>query len=832
MRPATVDLGTFGGKSSTAYAINDLGQVVGCADKADGNSHAFRTAANQPINPATDDLGTLGGTYSCAYAINNLGQVVGESDTNTYQQGHAFRTAANAAMNALSDDLGTLGTYDVFGIPYASCEATGINDDGVVVGWCIMGDQISQSSHAFRVEPNGRISSGSELGNLGGIGTEALAINKFGQIAGKSHTPDGVMHAVATAANATSIDPNADLGTMGTPAIYATAINSSGVVVGYYGSRWGDPNSRAFIYKDGKLLDLSDLIDNPPPPWTGVRLSVATGINDAGQIVGYGTFGGFVLIPGVNQPPTVTAYAEPIVMAGSLVSLSGAVSDDNFPGTTLKTTWDQVSGPDGACICEPSAVNTMAWFFEPGTYTLRLAVSDGEFFSHADVTIQVVPNAPPTVTVEANATVIMPQALTLSGTVSDDGLPGGPISTQWGCISGPDCGLAFEDSNRLNTSAYFFGPGTYTLRLWASDGMDWDYADITVQVLPNTPPTVAIQADSTIILPNRLTLSATVSDDGSPGGPISTQWMCLNGPCGFEDSNSLNTIAYFYWPGTYTLRLSAFDGVDCGYCDVTVQVLPNAPPKVEVQSEATVTLPNVLSLSATVSDDGSPGGPISTQWMCISDPGSVAFEDSNSLNTSAYFYRPGTYTLRLSAFDGVDCGYADVTVQVKDAASPSVHIAVDPTVTVPGPLSLVGSLSDDASPPGSILMTWSMVTGPGAVTFADGGAAATTATFSRVGTYVLRLAASDSDQTAASDVTLTVNQDLRGDFSGDGQVDGSDFLIWQRNYNHGTAASGAPIVDANFNDPNYAKKNGDANGDGKTDGSDYLIWQQDYVYEH
>ena len=72
------DIGTFGGTSSRANGINNRGQVVGYAyTSGDATYHAFRTAANQPINPATDDLGTLGGTESAAYAINDIGQVVG-----------------------------------------------------------------------------------------------------------------------------------------------------------------------------------------------------------------------------------------------------------------------------------------------------------------------------------------------------------------------------------------------------------------------------------------------------------------------------------------------------------------------------------------------------------------------------------------------------------------------------------------------------------------------------------------------------------------------------------------------------------------------------------
>ena len=72
------DLGTLGGDSSTAAAINDVGQVVGSSQVVPGQTdeHAFLSGPNgTPLK----DLGHLGGGRSTASGVNNLGQVVGLS---------------------------------------------------------------------------------------------------------------------------------------------------------------------------------------------------------------------------------------------------------------------------------------------------------------------------------------------------------------------------------------------------------------------------------------------------------------------------------------------------------------------------------------------------------------------------------------------------------------------------------------------------------------------------------------------------------------------------------------------------------------------------------
>lgn len=70
------DLGTLGGATSCALAINNAGLVVGYAVLGDGTIHASLWQNN-----VISDLGTLGGLgESRAYGINNNGWIIGSSN--------------------------------------------------------------------------------------------------------------------------------------------------------------------------------------------------------------------------------------------------------------------------------------------------------------------------------------------------------------------------------------------------------------------------------------------------------------------------------------------------------------------------------------------------------------------------------------------------------------------------------------------------------------------------------------------------------------------------------------------------------------------------------
>lgn len=245
----------------------------------------------------------------------------------------------------------------------------------------------------------------------------------------------------------------------------------------------------------------------------------------------------------------------------------------------------------------------------------------------------------------------------------DDGLPAA-LTTRWRKVSGPGTVL-FGDSTLANTTASFSEVGTYVIRSVVNDGALTDYDEATVVVMNNQAPSLAAWASKdTILLSNSTTtinLDGWVKDDGCPlvPGLATTSWSMVSGPASvsFGNSSAIGTTAIIpASEGTYTLRLTAFDGELSSTTDMKFYVVHNLQPNIS----AWVTQPIVqwpsatFSLSATASDDGYPAmpGALSYQWVKTKGPGTVTFSSPNALNTTATCSAPGLYRLKLSVMDG------------------------------------------------------------------------------------------------------------------------------------------------------------------------------------
>lgn len=185
----------------------------------------------------------------------------------------------------------------------------------------------------------------------------------------------------------------------------------------------------------------------------------------------------------------------------------------------------------------------------------------------------------------------------------------------------------------------------------------------------------------------------------------------------------------------------------------------NQAPIVNAGVDGVVVVGVPSALSGTASDDGLPTGSTLTQvWTVVSGPGTVTFADPTALTTTATFSAPGTYVLRLTATDGTLSANDDVTFKANTA--PVVSAGPDQTVPLPSLVTLAGTATDDGLPIGSqVAVAWSLVSGPGAVTFSHATQRASTVTVDQEGVYVLRLTATDGELTSSDTMTITVGLD-------------------------------------------------------------------------
>jgi alpha-tubulin suppressor-like RCC1 family protein len=462
----------------------------------------------------------------------------------------------------------------------------------------------------------------------------------------------------------------------------------------------------------------------------------------------------------VNGAPVVAAGADQTIALSDVLALSGTASDDGLPTppSALTTAWTVVSGVGTVTFADASAPSTTTTFSQSGVYVLRLTANDGSLSSTSDVTITV--NAPPVVSAGVDQSIELPALVSLSGVVTDDGLVA-PTTVAWSQVSGPGT-TTFADSTSTSTTASFSSSGVYTLRLTANDGALSAQDDVVITVnAANTAPVVSAGADQSISISDILLLTGTALDDGlpNPPGSLSLEWTMVSGTgtVSFVNANALITTATFSQSGVYVLRLTATDSALSSSDEVTITV--NAPPVVNAGADQTIDLPASATLSGVVTDDGLVS-PTSVVWSQVSGPGITTFGDSTSASTTASFSASGVYTLRLTANDGALSTQDDVVITVNPAnTAPVVAAGADQTITLADALVLVGTASDDGlpNPPGALSVNWSVVSGPGTVTFANATSLNTTATFSQTGSYVLRLTADDSALNASSDVTITVN---------------------------------------------------------------------------
>lgn len=188
--------------------------------------------------------------------------------------------------------------------------------------------------------------------------------------------------------------------------------------------------------------------------------------------------------------------------------------------------------------------------------------------------------------------------------------------------------------------------------------------------------------------------------------------------------------------------------------------LHNAVPAVSAAVTLSAGLNQLVNKSDIVSLQGSITGLdalTQTKWAKVSGPGTVRFSDPYSLAPTASFSKGGVYVLSLRAYSKKTV-LASSEVMITVNEPPRISLTSKLRVKLPAHANLAATVSDDGlpNPPGAVSVEWSMVNGPGPVTFENAQSATTKAKFSAAGAYVLSLSANDGKAVTEKSIAVSV----------------------------------------------------------------------------
>lgn len=386
-------------------------------------------------------------------------------------------------------------------------------------------------------------------------------------------------------------------------------------------------------------------------------------------------------------------------------------------------------------------------------------------------------NVPPGVTINspvaANVNIPFGVGLVLEAVVLDDGKPIAPGKTTagWTKLSGPGV-VTFGNPASANTTAAFSTAGTYVLRLTVSDGEFTRRKEVTVFV-----GGAAATWTSTNI--------GGVTPAGSGAETIDGTFTVLGAGGTITSGSTTDGFFYYHQPVSGDFDVAAFvesisagasasarSGLMCradtgigashAFMGVTnnrtsfVYRTANGGSSGASNTDQAASVPRWVrlrrqgnSLSAFHSSDGSTWTQQgSSQTIALGNPVRLGFAVTSANSGALHAAVFGALQVVPPALGGL---------RASSNLAPQPNAGTDAAVHFPEPGTLDGSIVDDSrpAPPGVVISTWSKVSGPAGVSFANEDAAETAVTFDAIGTYVLRLTADDGQVKTFDDVTLT-----------------------------------------------------------------------------
>lgn len=440
------------------------------------------------------------------------------------------------------------------------------------------------------------------------------------------------------------------------------------------------------LEKDGKPADISTYVTGD--------------LNNLGGAIQFTQGGTFRLIGTLRDGLGRTFTASDIITVLPVGSLQFSMADMEYVGNRVPVVMDKLFNPDGstitwsaqkdgaACIIDLSSLDNdggTVIFPEPGEYTLTATLRDSNGKTATA-------NQSITIIFKAALSVTAPDSIHI-GTKFPVGISGaGSLPVSWGVKLGGrpvtlDSNTGFLSNDGGNLALY--AEGTYTITATVRDdagNLTSAFANITVT---NTAPVIeSFTANATRNMKDGrfyADLNAVAADPD--GDAVHLEW-----------SSEYQQDGY-YEVGTHTIRVRAVDewGAASAWESRTIEFINNAPV--------------ITSFTASVTRQTSGNNFLANVSATGSDPDddTVTLEWGGDYNSSGWYSRNGSHTIRVRAVDsyGAASAWQEKTIEFVNQAPSKPVITRNPANGVVRPSQAVTITASSTDPEGdSITYEW------------------------------------------------------------------------------------------------------------------------------
>jgi YD repeat-containing protein len=490
-----------------------------------------------------------------------------------------------------------------------------------------------------------------------------------------------------------------------------------------------------------------------------------------------------ITVTPVNDPPVAHGQdLRAVELESTPITLSGSDVDDDA------LTFEIVSGPANGTLSgtAPNLSYTPNTAGRPETDSFTFAVSDGVVSSTlATVTIDIIYNQPPVVSAGPDRVVRSSgEMITLTGSATDDGLPrNSSLQLAWQMKFGPGT-VTFGDASSAVTTATFSADGLYVLELSGTDSQytSSDLMEVRVAMICSANPSGAVvwwpaNFNGADVIAGNQAQSATYGAGKVGAGFVfdGVDDQVRIEPSPSLDLGAANSFTIEFWMNSADVSRSVrllgwHSGLDVFPDDQGVNIFQsggalhaqlydvnNAPHEMVAFSSLAN---NAWTHIAVTYDRNAGQGRIYVNGALRTTSNLGSFRPrttfplflGNILSDVGYFEgaldEVTFYTRTLDAQEIHEIYAANGTGKcpLSPNLPPAVNAGPDVYLEDTGVATLNGSATDDGLPaPASLRAAWSVVSGPGTVTFNDSAALSTAAGFDAHGIYVLRLSVDDGE---------------------------------------------------------------------------------------